>query len=174
MEYYKRSSQDKERNFTVYQLVKIHNKFFEGKTTNAIEFGTDRGGTLTISKFIKKNSNIYAVDSFGFHAEEIKKCFNSWWALSWQIQTVYKKTRSKNFDHNELSKELNEILAKKNSKLELIVGYFPKLKSEDMQKITSLKFGFVYLDFDLYKPTIDCLNFIKEQLEERYNFSWWL
>ena len=33
----KRSSQDKERNFTVYQLVKIHNKFFEGKTTNAID-----------------------------------------------------------------------------------------------------------------------------------------
>ena len=36
------SSQDKERNFTVYQLVKIHNKIFEGKETNIIEFGTDR------------------------------------------------------------------------------------------------------------------------------------
>ena len=70
----KQSSQDKERNFTVYQMIKIHNKIFEGKSTNIIEFGTDRGGTLTtISKFIKNNSNIYAVDSFGFHAEEIKK-----------------------------------------------------------------------------------------------------
>ncbi len=28
------SSQDKERNFTVYQLVKLHNKIFEGKQTN--------------------------------------------------------------------------------------------------------------------------------------------
>ena len=68
------SSQDKERNFTVYQLVKIHNKIFEGKETNIIEFGTDRGGTLTtISKFIKEDSNIFAVDSFGFFADEIKK-----------------------------------------------------------------------------------------------------
>ena len=65
------SSQDKERNFTVYQLVKIHNKIFEGKETNIIEFGTDRGGTLTtISKFIKEDSNIFAVDSFGFFADE--------------------------------------------------------------------------------------------------------
>ena len=39
------SSQDKERNFTVYQLIKIHNKIFEGKNTNIIEFGTDRGGS---------------------------------------------------------------------------------------------------------------------------------
>ena len=68
------SSQDKERNFTVYQLIKIHNKIFEGKKTNIIEFGTDRGGTLTtISKFIKEDSNIFAVDSFGFYADEIKK-----------------------------------------------------------------------------------------------------
>ena len=175
----KRSSQDKERNFTVYQLVKIHNKFFEGKTTNAIEFGTDRGGTLTtISKFIKKNSNIYAVDSFGFHAEEIKKNVSIHDEhYHGKYKPFTKKTRFKNFDHNELSHELNEILAKKNSKLELIVGYFPKLKSEDMQKITSLKFSFVHLDFDLYKPTIDCLNFIKDRLEKNaiilvddYNF----
>ena len=46
-----------------------------------------------------------------------------------------------------------------------------------MQKITSLKFSFVHLDFDLYKPTIDCLNFIKDRLEKNaiilvddYNF----
>ena len=40
-------------------MVKIHNKIFEGKSTNIIEFGTDRGGTLTtISKFIKNNSKI--------------------------------------------------------------------------------------------------------------------
>ena len=32
------SSQDKERNFTVYQLIKLHNKIFEGKQTNIIEF----------------------------------------------------------------------------------------------------------------------------------------
>ena len=69
-----KSSQDKERNFTVYQLIKLHNKIFEGKKTNVIEFGTDRGGGLTtISKFIKKDTNIFSVDSFGFHSDEIKK-----------------------------------------------------------------------------------------------------
>ena len=35
------SSQDKERNFTIYQIIKLHNKIFEGKQTNVIEFGTD-------------------------------------------------------------------------------------------------------------------------------------
>ena len=70
------SSQDKERNFTVYQLIKLHNKIFEGKQTNVIEFGTDRGGGLTtITKFIKKDTNLFSVDSFGLHAEEIKKMF---------------------------------------------------------------------------------------------------
>ena len=32
-----KSSQDKERNFTVYQMMKVHNKIFEGKETNIIE-----------------------------------------------------------------------------------------------------------------------------------------
>jgi len=60
------SSQDSERNFTLYQLIKMHNNLFRDKQTNIIEFGTDRGGTLTtISKFIKKNSKIFAIDSFG-------------------------------------------------------------------------------------------------------------
>ena len=71
------SSQDK-GNFTVYQLIKLHNKIFEGKQTNIIEFGSDRGATLTtISKFIKGDTNLFSVDSFGIHADEIKKYFNS-------------------------------------------------------------------------------------------------
>jgi hypothetical protein len=32
----KKSSQDKERNFTVYQLIKLHNKLFSGRQTNII------------------------------------------------------------------------------------------------------------------------------------------
>ena len=50
-----KSSQDKERNFTVYQLIKMHNKIFQGQSTNIIVVGTDRGGTLkTISNFTKE------------------------------------------------------------------------------------------------------------------------
>ena len=33
-----------------------------------------------------------------------------------------------------------------------------------MNKISQLKYSFVHLDFDLYQPTIDCFNFIKNRL----------
>ena len=38
-----------------------------------------------------------------------------------------KEIRFENFDHVEMTKNLNDILLKKNSKLETLVGYFPKL-----------------------------------------------
>ena len=67
------TSQDKERNFTIYQLTKTYNSIFKEQETNIIEFGVDRGGTLTtLSKFVKPNTNIYALDSFGYYAPEIK------------------------------------------------------------------------------------------------------
>jgi hypothetical protein len=108
----KKSSQDKERNFTVYQLVKLHNKLFSGKQTNIIEFGTDRGGALTtIAKFIKENSNIYSVDSFGFHANEIKKNVSKYdehYHGRYLPFTI--KTRFKNFSHLEMTETINKIL----------------------------------------------------------------
>ena len=71
----KSSSQDKERNFTIYQLIKIHNEIFnKDQQTNIIEFGVDRGGSLsTFSKFIKPNTNIFGLDSFGEYSNEIKQ-----------------------------------------------------------------------------------------------------
>ena len=65
-----------------------------------------------------------------------------------------------------MTEEINKILSEKNSKLETLVGYFPKLKDEDMDKIKDLKFSFVHLDFDLYQSTIDTFNFIKVRLEK--------
>ena len=35
-----------------------------------------------------------------------------------------------------------------------------------MNKISSIKFSFVHLDFDLYQPTIDCMNFLNNRLEK--------
>ena len=163
------SSQDKERNFTVYQLIKIHNKIFEGKNNNIIEFGTDRGGTLTtISNFTKPNTNIFAVDSFGYYAEEIKKNvskFDSHYLGKYKPFT--KKTRFKNFDYLSLEKNLNEILVKKKSKLDLIQCYFPdKIDQKKYEEISSLKYSFVHADFDLYKPTLDVIKFIIPRLEK--------
>ena len=43
----KKSSQDRERNFTIYQLIKIHNEIFKDQQTSVIEFGVDRGGTIS-------------------------------------------------------------------------------------------------------------------------------
>ena len=164
----KKSSQDKERNFTVYQLVKLHNKLFSGKQTNIIEFGTDRGGGLTtISKFIKKDTNVFSVDSFGLHAEEIKKNVTKYDEhYHGKYKPFTKKTRFRDFSYIEMTQNLNNILSKKNSKLETLVGYFPKLKDEDINKIKDIKFSFVHLDFDLYQSTIDTFNFIKNRLEK--------
>ena len=163
-----KSSQDKERNFTVYQLIKMHNKIFQGQSTNIIEFGTDRGGTLkTISNFTKENTNIFAVDSFGFHAEEIKKNiseFDTHYLGNYKPFT--RKTRFKDFDHKTMTDQINKALVKKNCKLDTLVGYFPNLTKDQMAKISDLKFSFVHLDFDLYQPTIDCFNFIKNRLEK--------
>ncbi len=164
----RKSSQDRERNFTVYQLVKLHNKIFEGNVTNIIEFGTDRGGGLTtICKFIKKDSNVYSVDSFGLHADEIKQNVSKYDEhYQGKYKPFTKKTRFKDFSHIEMTERLNEILFMKNSKLETIVGFFPRLKEEDMKKIINLKFSFVHLDFDLYQSTIDTFNFVKDRLEK--------
>ena len=163
-----KSSQDKERNFTVYQLVKLHNKLFENKQTNVIEFGSDRGATLTtISKFIKKDTNIFSVDSFGLHAEKIKKNVSKFDEhYHGKYKPFTKETRFINFNHLEMTKNLNDILMKKNSKLETLVGFFPKLEDQDMKKIINLKFSFVHLDYDLYQSTIDSFNFVKNKLEK--------
>ncbi len=163
-----KSSQDKERNFTLYQLMKLHNKIFNDRKTNVIEFGSDRGGGLTtISKFVKKDTNIYSVDSFGLHAEEIKNNISEHDEhYQGKYKPFTKKTRFKDFNHIKMSENLNLILSKKNCKLETLVGYFPELKKEDMKKILNLKFSFVHLDFDLYQSTIDTYNFIEERLEK--------
>ena len=152
----------------LYQLLKMHNKIFKGKNTNIIEFGTDRGGTLTtISKFIKSNSNIFAIDSFGIYSDDIKKnisIYDQHYHGSYKPFT--KETRFRDFDHKVMTKNLNEILIKKNSKLETFAGYFPNLEKEQMEKISKLSYSFVHLDFDLYQPTIDCFNFIKDRLDK--------
>ena len=122
----KYSSQDKERNFTVYQMIKVHNEIFKNKKTNIIEFGVDRGGTLTtICKFVKNDTEIFALDSFGFYADDIKNNVvkhDSHYLGRYKPFT--KKTRFKEFNFLSLENELNENLIKKNSKLNIIKCHF--------------------------------------------------
>ena len=163
------SSQDRERNFTVYQMVKVHNEIFKGKKTNIIEFGVDRGGTLTtISKFVKENSKVYALDSFGYFADDIKNNVTNYdphYLGSYRPFT--KKTRFKDFNFLDLHKQLNDILIKRGSNLNIIKCYFPnKVEDEIFKKLSSIRYSFVHVDFDLYKPTLDVIKFIIPRLEK--------
>ena len=70
----KDSSLEKERSFSLYQLIKIHNEKFKEQETNIIEFGVSKGSSLMlISKVSKNKTNIFGVDSFGVYSEEVKK-----------------------------------------------------------------------------------------------------
>ena len=163
------SSQDRERNFTVYQMIKVHNEIFKDKKTNVIEFGVDRGGTLTtISKFVKDNSEIYALDSFGFFSDDIKSNVTKYDPhYLGTYRPFTKKTRFKNFNYLALEKQLNEILIKKESNLNIIKCYFPeKIDDEIFKKISSIKYSFIYVDYDLYKPTLDVIKFAIPRLEK--------
>ena len=163
------SSQDRERNFTVYQMIKVHNEIFKDKKTNVIEFGVDRGGTLTtISKFVKDRSEIYALDSFGFFSDDIKSNVTKYDPhYLGTYRPFTKKTRFRNFNYLALEKQLNEILIKKESNLNIIKCYFPeKIDDEIFKKISSIKYSFVHVDFDLYKPTLDVIKFVIPRLEK--------
>jgi hypothetical protein len=174
------TSQDKERNFTVYQLIKVHNQIFKNRETCAIEFGVDRGGTLsTICKFIKKDTDIFAIDSFGIYSEKIKQNvtnFDSHYLGNYKPFT--KKTRFKEFDYKKLEMHLNQSIKDKNCNLKVIASYYPdELSNEDLKEISSNKYSFVHLDFDLYKPTVAAIKLIMSRLEKNaiilvddYNF----
>ena len=167
------SSQDKERNFTVYQLVKIYNEVFKNKETNVIEFGVDRGGTLTtICKFVKSNTSIFAIDSFGFFSEDIKKNVTDFdLHYKGNYKPFTKSIRFKNFDHIQLQKNLNQKIEYKKSKLKIIKGHFPdKIDERFFKEISEKKFSFVHLDFDLYVPTLAAIKFISQRLEKNAIF----
>ena len=176
----KNSSQDKERNFTIYQVIKLHNEIFKDKETSVIEFGVDRGGTITtISKFIKPKTKIYALDSFGIYADNIKKNvsnFDEHYKGSYKPFT--KQTRFKNFNYKDLETNLSEPLLKKNCKIKIICCHFPNsLNDEDIIDLSSNKYSFVHFDFDLYLPTLEAIKFILPKLEKNaillfddYNF----
>ena len=165
------SSLDRERNFTLYQLLNIHNNSFKNEETNIIEFGVSRGSSLiTICNFIKKNSNIFGIDSFGIYAEEIKKLSTSNVDQNYQGSQIAfnKRTRFKNFNTQKLYNNILEQDNFKDKRLFLIECHFPdNLKSEDWEKISNRKYSFAYIDFDLSISIYDALEFIIPKLEKK-------
>ena len=175
-----KSSQDRERNFTIYQAIRLHNEFFKDKPTNVIEFGVDRGATIsTISRFIKPKTNIYALDSFGNYAKNIKENitdFDPHYKGSYKPFT--KETRFKQFDYKILESSLNNEIIKKECSLKTICCHFPdQIDKENLKELKAIKYSFVHFDFDLYVPTLAAINFVNSRLEEKaillfddYNF----
>jgi len=177
----KESSLDRERSFTLYQMINLHNNIFEGKKTNLIEFGVSRGSSIsTICKFCKENSEIFGVDSFGQFADEIQKKSISDHDKNYHDNTVpfSLEDRFKDFNSQNLHKKITNESKFKNKKLTFIKCHFPTtLRKEDKELLENIKFSFCYIDFDLYQSTLDVLNFIISKLEKNaivliddYNF----
>jgi len=163
------SSQDKERNFTIFQIIKLHNEFFKDKQTNVIEFGVDRGGTIsTLCRFVKPKTKIYALDSFGNYAKNIKKNitdFDPHYKGSYKPFT--KETRFKQFNYKNLESSLNNEILDKDCNLKTICCHFPdQINKEDFEELKSKKYSFVHFDFDLYAPTLAAIKFIIPRLEK--------
>ena len=166
------SSLDKERNYSLYQLIKIHNEKFKDIKTNAIEFGVSAGSSLiTISKFIKKNTDVYGVDSFGEFSKEIKELSTSSDDKNYLGKEVAFNinTRFKDFNLDDLQNYIKNLKNFKNNENKLIIikGHFPsKINKDDYESIKNIKYSFCYLDFDLKKSTFDALEFILPRLEK--------
>ena len=55
----------------------------------------------------------------------------------------------------------NEIIIKKGNNLNIIKCYFlEKIDDEIFKKISFIKYSFIHVDFDLYKPTLDVITFV--------------
>ena len=166
----KDSSLDMERNFTLYQLIKMHNKIFENETTNMIEFGVSRGASLiTTARFSKQNTNLYGVDSFGYYAREIKEMSTSKYDSNYQGSEVAfnTKTRFVDFSPEILEDKIRSLNEFKNKHLFLVKCHFPDIISEeDKRTIYEQKYSFAYLDFDLHLSTLDALKFVFPKMKK--------
>ena len=164
------SSIDKERSFTLYQLIKLHNQILRKKKTNLIEFGVSRGSSIkTISRFSKQNSQIFGIDSFGNFAQDIKDKSVSIHDKNYHYnELVFSKAdRFKNFHVNDLLQNIRNSSYFIEKKIKFIECHFPTtLKDEDKKLLDSLTFSFCYIDFDLYTSTLDALEFIHDKLDK--------
>ena len=156
------SSLDKERSYNLYQFILFHNETFKNQSTNALEFGVSRGSSLkSISKFIKKDTVIFAIDQFGDHFEKIKISEHDDHYLD-HVPFSPDSQRFKKIDHELLANQINEGLHEENKRLVIINDIFPLTK--DNHELAEKKYSFVYVDFDIYQSTYDVINFLEDKL----------
>jgi len=159
------SAQDKERNFTLYQVLKLHNSIFTKNHKNIIEFGVFRGSSLmTITKFVNDQTDIYGIDQFGEYADQLE--FNNKYDDHYINYNPFNKTDCfKYFDYKKLEEKLNDPTKKK--RVKILPWCFPKnVNQKDYDLLKNLKFSFVNLDLDLYEATLAAINFVLPRLEQ--------
>ena len=81
---------------------------------------------------------------------------------NWSIIKHYSSLdRERNLTVYQMIKVHNEILIKKGNNLNIIKCYFlEKIDDEIFKKISSIKYSFIHVDFDLYKLTLDVITFV--------------
>jgi len=157
------SSIDKERSFNLFQLIRLHNKKFQNGSSNYLEFGVSRGSSLKmICNFFNNNSKIFGLDQFGEMSDSIEI---TEFDLHYGENTHFtKSSRFEKFNYLDLEKDLK--LINPSNDVKLIRAVFPNLTSDQINLIDGIKFSFVYFDFDLYKPTLDAINFMKNRIQK--------
>lgn len=156
---------DKERNYNIYNLAKLHNEYFRNQKTYAIELGCVRGSTLiSMSNFLHKECFIIGVDQFGENKDDliINNIFDKHYK---EYNPFGKKGVFENSDFNQIFSFFKNHSTRQNFKL--INGVFPnKLQEKDINFLNNLKFSFVHIDFDLYESTLNSLEFILPRLKK--------
>lgn len=154
---------DKERNYNIYNLTKLHNEYFKNQKTYAIEFGCAKGSTLiSMGNFLHNECFIIGIDQFGEFDENLS--INDIYDDQYKNYNPFgKKGVFKKSNFNKISSFVQSYSNNKNFKL--INGVFPnKIKDDDLNFLINLKFSFVHLDFDLFDSTLDALEFIIPRL----------
>lgn len=156
---------DKERNYNIYNLAKLHNEYFKNKKTHAIELGCARGSTLiSMANFLHEECFIIKVDQFGEYKDYLK--INNIFDNHYRDYNPFgKKEIFENSDFNQIFSFFKNHSIRENFKI--IKGIFPnKLHENDLNFLNNLKFSFVHIDFDLYESTLNSLDFVLPKLKK--------
>lgn len=125
--------------FTVYSIAKSQS-IFDGEMA---EVGVYRGGSAKLICEAKGNRKLHLFDTFE-GLSQVSDKDTHFGVKFWQ---------DKQF--NDTSEDLVRKYLKSYPNVSIYKGLFP----QTAEPVTNSKFSFVHLDVDLYKSTLDCLNF---------------
>lgn len=143
-----------------FQIERLKRLKIEGAF---VELGVYQGETAEIIHEMDRSRNLHLFDTFeGFDNKDLEK----------------EKSKDERYSTDNFSDtKLEEVkdLFKDSNNVYFYKGYFP----ETAKELKEDKFSFVHLDADLYKPTIDALNYFYPKLSpggviiiHDYNHTW--